>query len=121
MFRHATVFLIFKDKTIQPARLSFQAKVQYRKHEPVHHKKTGDGGSLHTARSSEVRAIFEQCDALARIGCDVVLFIPFNISAFGVVPICCFRVSLPLLNHMRSMTMSLNRIGLSKPKASGSS
>ena len=84
-------------------------------------KKTGDGGSLHTARSSEVRAIFEQCDALARIGCDVVLFILFNISAIGVVPICCFRVSLPLLNHMRSMTMSLNRIGLSKPKASGSS
>lgn len=83
--------------------------------------KTGDGGSLHTARSSEVRAIFEQCDALARIGCDVVLFILFNISAIGVVPICCFRVSLPLLNHMRSMTMSLNRIGLSKPKASGSS
>ena len=40
-FRHATVFLIFKDKTIQPARLSFQAKVQYRKHEPVHHKKQG--------------------------------------------------------------------------------
>ena len=37
-FRHATVFLIFKDKTIQPARLSFQAKVQYRKHEPVHYK-----------------------------------------------------------------------------------
>ena len=120
-FRHATVFLIFKDKTIQPARLSFQAKVQYRKHEPVHHKKQGDGGSLHTARSSEVRAIFEQCDALARIGCDVVLFILFNISAIGMVPICCFRVSLPLLNHMRSMTMSLNRIGLSKPKASGSS
>ena len=26
-------------------------------------------------------------DALARIGCDVVLFIPFNISAIGVVPI----------------------------------
>ena len=41
MFRHATVFLIFKDKTIQPARLSFQAKVQYRKHEPVHYKNRG--------------------------------------------------------------------------------